>query len=1517
MADSLKKRWASLKKRWASWRERREKSKARDSPKTQGGATATATPAPPSTASPASPSGATSPAPSATQSTEVPSPKQGSAEYESTPSGTPTKPHAPTSPSTDHDPARSNTCARATSHHQPAVASQAPPPTPSVEPRAEARAAESTKQPSPDLSTSQRLWDAAYNSLSEDKDTAKLVESYMETLDKVLGDRTREPAIDVLTTLKDPSQRQAHMRKLVEEGQANISTLSKITQGVGDAVQFVLSAKAMVDLAIQNIPQAALPWAGVCIGLQILLNPVQAIESNLAGIAHVITRMDWYCALAEHILSQDNIVVGKESFKSVQLQLESRIVELYKALLLYQMKSVCSFYRHQPWIVLRGLANVDDWDAYLKSVTDTEATLQADLSQFNSQYTKSLLGKLVEKAEERKALLGDIHQALQSSIAVQKETHQAVRDGNTLRKEIHRDEKDTKCLQDLRLTDPRHDKTRIIETKGGLLADAYSWILGNAEFRQWRECEQSQLLWIKGDPGKGKTMLLCGIIHELQFSTLGTGLLSFFFCQATDARINNATAILRGLIYLLLDQQPSLIRHVRKKYDHAGKALFEDANGWVALSDIFTNILRDSSLEGAYLIIDALDECVNDLPKLLKFIIEMSSTYSHVKWVVSSRNWPDIEKSLNAATQIVRLCLELNEASVSKAITTYVKIKVHSLAERNEYEPDTRDAVQKYLSENAHGTFLWVALVCHELADIPGWEAEEILTTFPPGLNDLYWRMVNQIYTSRNSKLCKEILAIASLALRPITLDELPSLVDMPRRSSGSDKALSEIIELCGSFLTLCKRTISFFHQSAKDFLLGEAAPDIFPSGIQDLHHAIFSRSLRVMNNTLRRDIYSLDAPGSSIDNAKPPDPDPLASARYACVYWVDHLCDWQSSDNIKHPDVSQDDGDIDDFLRKHYLHWLEALSLCRSMSQGISSMTKLENILQQRKIASQLPSLVYDMRRFVLYCRWVVENYPLQVYASALVFSPARCITRDLFRQEERKWITTAPVVEDDWNACLHTMEHSEAVNSVAFSPDSKLVASGLDDSTVKLWDAATGTCTQTLEGHSSNVRSVTFSPDSKLVASGSGDRTVKIWDAATGVCTQTLEGHGDWVRSVTFSPDSKLVASGSDDRTVKIWDAATGACTQTLEGHGGYVFSVTFSPDSKLVASGSGDSTVKLWDAVTGACTQTLEGHSGSVFSVTFSPDSKLVASAGDSTVKLWDAATGACTQTLKGHNDYVLSVAFSPDSKLVASGSGDRTVKLWDAVTGACTQTLEGHRGSVFSVTFSPDSKLVASAGDSTVKLWDAVTGTCTQTLKGHNDYVLSVAFSPDSKLVASGSGDRTVKLWDTATGACTQTLEGHGDHVRSVTFSPDSKLVASGSGDRTVKLWDAATGACTQTLEGHSGYVRSVAFSPDSKLVASGSNNRTVKLWDAATGACTQTLEGHSDWHDLTSWSGDVKLPYHLDCGVSSDGRWITRDSENWLWLPPGCQAASSAIAGSTIAIGCSSGRVLIMTFSTDS
>ena len=149
--------------------------------------------------------------------------------------------------------------------------------------------------------------------------------------------------------------------------------------------------------------------------------------------------------------------------------------------------------------------------------------------------------------------------------------------------------------------DSHKEKERIEDTKGGLLRDSYSWVLDNWAFHQWHGGKQSRLLWMTGDPGKGKTMLLCGIINELAHSTRwitkeahSSTLLSFFFCQGTDSRINTASAVLGGLARCLAAQEPLLIPRIRdimKEYGHSSGKLFEGPYAWFALSKIFTKIL--------------------------------------------------------------------------------------------------------------------------------------------------------------------------------------------------------------------------------------------------------------------------------------------------------------------------------------------------------------------------------------------------------------------------------------------------------------------------------------------------------------------------------------------------------------------------------------------------------------------------------------------------------------------------------------------------------------------------------------------------------------------------------------------------------------------------------------------------------------------------------------------------------------------------------------------------------------
>ncbi|KAF1934132.1 HET-domain-containing protein [Didymella exigua CBS 183.55] len=605
-------------------------------------------------------------------------------------------------------------------------------------------------------------------------------------------------------------------------------------------------------------------------------------------------------------------------------------------------------------------------------------------------------------------------------------------------------DKQIHCVRDLRLTNPRDDRKRIEETKGGLLKDSYRWVLDNSTFQQWQQDLDSRLLWVKGDPGKGKTMLLCGIMDELPHLMPKGALLSYFFCQATDSNINSATAVLRGLLYMLVHQQPSLVSHIRKKHNHAGVSLFEDANAWVALTDIFADVLRDVSLSTTYLIIDALDECVTDRPKLLGFIARQSSVSSRVKWIVSSRNSPDIEKELVTAENQTRLSLELNAKSVATAVQIFIERKVCQLAHKKDFKPEMRHAVLQHLTSNANNTFLWVALVCQELERTENWNVLKKLSSLPPGLDALYRRMIDQVIVSDSAEICLQVLASTAVLYRPVTITELFSLVKLLADLINNLESVRKIVSLCGSFLTLQEDTVYFVHQSAKDFLFANAFDEVFPDGTETPHRAIFSQSLAILTRTLHRDMYSLEAPGYFIENVKLSGADLLAVSRYPCVYWIDHLCNSNARFLENSGGDLQGAEELDMFLRKKYLYWLEGLSLCKSVGKGVISMTKLWLLVQKMRDYDGLGQLVEDARRFIMYHKGAIEGFPLQTYASALLFSPTGSLIRQLFQREEPEGFCVRPALSNGWSACLQTLEgHSDYVSSVAFSHDSTRLAS------------------------------------------------------------------------------------------------------------------------------------------------------------------------------------------------------------------------------------------------------------------------------------------------------------------------------------------------------------------------------------------------------------------------------------------------------------------------------------------
>lgn len=638
--------------------------------------------------------------------------------------------------------------------------------------------------------------------------------------------------------------------------------------------------------------------------------------------------MEWYWNLTDLLLDQNQIRPDLEGLRG---QLEKHIVELYQKLLLYQMQSICLFNKKRMLIFVRDIIKVDDWAGQVEDIKAAESAVRRDSEQYTSQRARQDLSKVEETARSQLQELQNI------AVAIEDQTRR--------QEEVQHDRDDRKCLDDLFETNPDDDKKRIEETKGGLFRDSYRWILDHSDYQRWYKDKQERLLWIGGDPGKGKTMLLCGIIDELENDH--SIRISYFFCQATNRILNNATAVLRGLIYTLARRYPKLIQHVRKRYDGGGgKRLFEGLNAWVVMSEILEAMLHDPTLDNIFLVVDALDECVTDLPKLLDFIIQKSSS-AKAKWVVSSRNWPEIEERFN--NSVHRISLELNAESIAAAVRVYTKHKVEKLAKLKAYDKATSDNLEKHLIAKSDSTFLWVALVCEELTRYGGFprDAIEVLETLPTGLTPLYERMVQNINIHMR-KRCNKVLAMVLVVYRPVTLQELLSMVPIDL----SIDELEKVVASCGSLLTLREGTVSLVHQSAKDFLLNplkKVFRQILPSGIAHQHHLVFSRSLERLNSTLKRDIYELHLPGMPIEDVSPPTPDPLAPVKYSCTYWVKHLEDSNPGARLSQGDM-QDNTKIYEFLRCHYLHWLEAQSLLRGMSEAVVAMRQLEVLVVSHK---------------------------------------------------------------------------------------------------------------------------------------------------------------------------------------------------------------------------------------------------------------------------------------------------------------------------------------------------------------------------------------------------------------------------------------------------------------------------------------------------------------------------------------------------------------------------------------
>jgi len=298
-------------------------------------------------------------------------------------------------------------------------------------------------------------------------------------------------------------------------------------------------------------------------------------------------------------------------------------------------------------------------------------------------------------------------------------------------------------------------------------------------------------------------------------------------------------------------------------------------------------------------------------------------------------------------------------------------------------------------------------------------------------------------------------------------------------------------------------------------------------------------------------------------------------------------------------------------------------------------------------------------------------------------------------------------------------------------------------------------------LTGHNQAVTSVAFSPDGKMVASGDGELTegpvTRLWNPTSGELLGTLVGPpatgGGSADAVAFSPDGTLLAVGGNflGDSTRLWNVADRTLIGPLAQSRSIMKSLAFSPDGKTLAGVTHTGAVTLWDVGSRQVRIGLPDSDG-FRNVTFSPDGKLIADGGKGAeVRISDASDGHTIHTITDATGDV--VGFSPDGKTLAVADSDGTysLRVWDVATVRDTATFDRTEGGdvITSVVFSPDGKTIASWGlGNVIQLWDVASKRVRAVLIGAADTVNSVAYHPDGTTLAAGGDDNTIRIWTLA-------------------------------------------------------------------------------------------------------------------------------------------------------------------------
>ncbi|KAG2170823.1 hypothetical protein JADG_010562 [Aureobasidium aubasidani] len=608
------------------------------------------------------------------------------------------------------------------------------------------------------------------------------------------------------------------------------------------------------------------------------------------------------------------------------------------------------------------------------------------------------------------------------------------------------------CLRALDCPDAGAIKTEI-HSADGVILECIEWIFQDDRFLKWKEPGENSVLWINGSPGKGKTRMATGIVDSLLKETDNptvNGIVGFFFCQK---------------------QRPLTVEHLHRHWIDEEQKFDMDFNQIAPLWAVLKRIVNDHGHLVTHVVIDAIDECNHHTEELLRLIFTDGLAFPRsINWLLTSRPLNlRLQEIIYGSSERIEVNLDGSSGQVEDAVKRYIKAKTRWM-NNNRFSTDDQAHISELLFTRSESTFLWIAFVCQEVRNLPAADVIQVVSAMPKGLRNLYQRSMQLLdeacHISNEFAIDhrKLIWTLQSLSSSPHML-ELAMLAGILTEKAKDESYLLQVIRECKTFLVLTNTdVVKLVHKSVRDYLV-EMQTMASSSVKLPSHETIARRCQQVLEMSLRKNVVNLHATDSC---AKDADRDLLSvllhKVGYSCVHLFEHA---------QKAGLSYISSPLQVFLQRYLLHWLEVMSVLGFYHSFIADLTDLESFLKnsmhrlkgpsrivlQEAWSDELESMlrfVSEAKNFALVNGHMISGWPLQVYTSALIFSPVNDSLMKALEVERPAWAVDRMMPRSNiWNpAPSETIEHGQAIETrVSLSKDGERVITASPSSS-KIWE-------------------------------------------------------------------------------------------------------------------------------------------------------------------------------------------------------------------------------------------------------------------------------------------------------------------------------------------------------------------------------------------------------------------------------------------------------------------------------